>query len=68
MHRKEGSIAEAPALTPLDPSVFLGLVLAWGAKGPGPGRLGSNTLKKHDSDGDVNIIRGRTMTVMGMLM
>ena len=67
--------------------------LAWGAKGPGPGRLGLggqgswagpawlggprvlgrtglvlNTLKNHDSDGDVNIIRRRTMTVIRMLI
>ena len=74
-----------------------GLALAWGAKGPGPDRLGFglggqgswagpawvwlggprvlgraglvyNTLNKHDSDEDVNIIPLRNMTVIRMLI
>ena len=40
-----------------------------GARGPGPGQLRFfNTLKTHDSDGDVNIILLRNMTVIRMLI
>ena len=43
-------------------------VWLWGPRVLGRAGLVLNTLKNHDSDGDVNIILGRTMTVMRMLI